>query len=226
MKGDVIIIKEEHIQSARTIVPLIIEKIKSKPSRYVITIAGESGSGKSETAHAIANELKVSGIDSVVLGQDDYFYLPPKLNSEKRKTDESWLGPHKEVDFDTLEQNLFDAVRGSSEIVKPLVNYDLDTVSSEMVSLKDVKVVIAEGTYTSLLKHVDTRVFIARDWIKTLEHRRERNRGNEVKDVFTESILATEHKIIAGHKQLADFVINDDYQVVDIEAEFNRANKE
>ena len=226
MKGDVIIIKEEHIQSARTIVPLIIEKIKSKPSRYVITIAGESGSGKSETAHAIANELKVSGIDSVVLGQDDYFYLPPKLNSEKRKADESWLGPHKEVDFDTLEQNLFDAVRGSSEIVKPLVNYGLDTVSSETVSLKNVKVVIAEGTYTSLLKHVDTRVFIARDWIKTLEHRRERNRGNEVKDVFTESILATEHKIIAGHKQLADFVINDDYQVVDIEAEFNRAKKE
>ena len=73
---------------------------------------------------------------------------------------------------------------------------------------------------------MDTRVFIAKDWIKTLEHRRERNRGNEVNDVFTENILATEHKIIAGHRQLADFVINDDYQVVDIEAEFNRANKE
>ncbi len=226
MKGDVIIIKEEHIQSAKAIVPKVIEKIMSKPSRYVITVAGESGSGKSETAHAIANELKSFEINSIVLGQDDYFYLPPKLNSEKRKANVGWLGPHKEVNFAALEQNLFDAVRGSSEIVKPLVNYDLDTVSSETINLQDVKVVIAEGTYTSLLKHVDTRVFIARDWIKTLEHRRERNRGNEVNDVFTENILATEHKIIAGHKQLADFVINDDYQVVDIEAELNRAYKE
>ena len=226
MKGDVIIIKEEHIQSAKAIVPQIIDKIVSKPSRFVITVAGESGSGKSETAHAIANQLKVLGIDSVVLGQDDYFYLPPKLNSERRKADAGWLGPHKVVIFAALEHNLFDDIRGSSEIVKPLVNYDLDTVGSETINLQDVKVVIAEGTYTSLLKHVDTRVFIAKDWIKTLEHRRERNRGNEVNDVFTENILATEHKIIAGHRQLADFVINDDYQVVDIEAEFNRANKE
>ena len=85
MKGDVIIIKEEHIQSAKAIVPQIIDKIMSKPSRFVITVAGESGSGKSETAHAIANQLKVLGIDSVVLGQDDYFYLPPKLNSERRR---------------------------------------------------------------------------------------------------------------------------------------------
>jgi len=226
MKGDIIIIKEEHIQSAKAIVPQIIEKIKNKPSRFVITVAGESGSGKSETAHAISDELKRFGINSVVLGQDDYFHLPPKLNSEKRKANSDWLGPHKEVNFETLEQNLFDAVRGSSEIVKPLVDYDFDTVGSETINLKDVKVIIAEGTYTSLLKHVDTRVFISRDWIKTREHRIERNRGNEVNDVFTENILATEHKIIAGHRQLADFVINDDYQVVDIEAEFNHAYKE
>jgi uridine kinase len=50
--------------------------------------------------------------------------------------------------------------------------------------------------------------------LKTLEDRKKRNRGNEVNDAFTENILATEHKIIAGHKQLADFVINDDFEVI------------
>jgi uridine kinase len=81
----------------------------------------------------------------------------------------------------------------------------------------DVKVIIAEGTYTSLLKHVDVKVFISRNWLKTLEARKKRNRGNEVNDPFTEQILATEHKIIAGHKQLADFIINDEYQVINVE---------
>jgi uridine kinase len=150
----------------------------------------------------------------VVLGQDDYFYLPPKSNSEKRHIDPDWLGPHVEVNFEVFEQNLKDAVGGSTEFIKPQVDYNENKIDQETVSLDGVKVIIAEGTYTSLLKHVDTRVFIARNWLKTLEDRKKRNRGNEVNDAFTENILATEHKIIAGHKQLADFVINDDFEVI------------
>ena len=213
MKGDVILLSEKHIRAAEVIVAQIAEKIKAKPSRFVITVAGESGSGKSETGTAIANELEKLGIKSVLLGQDDYFYLPPKSNTAKRRADPNWLGPHAEVNFDVLEQNLVDAISGLSEIVKPQVDYNADKIESESVSLDGVKVVIAEGTYTSLLKHADIKVFIARNWLKTLEDRKKRNRGNEVNDPFTENILATEHKIIAGHKQLADFVINDDFQV-------------
>lgn len=75
-------------------------------------------------------------------------------------------------------------------------------------------VVIAEGTYTSLLNHVDRKVFIARNWLDTLDHRKKRNRGNEVGDPFIEQVLTIEHKIIAGHKQLADFVITKEYDVI------------
>ena len=213
MKGDIILISEKHIHAAEIIVAQIAEKIKAKPTRFVITVAGESGSGKSETGLAIANELEKLGIKSVVLGQDDYFYLPPKLNSEKRRADPDWLGPHVEVNFDVFEQNILDAVSGSSEITKPQVDYNANKIEKETISLEGVKVIIAEGTYTSLLKHVDIKVFIARNWLKTLEDRKKRNRGNEVNDPFTENILAIEHKIIAGHKQLADFVIDDDFEV-------------
>jgi uridine kinase len=97
------------------------------------------------------------------------------------------------------------------------VDYNADSIESQKIDLTGVKVIIAEGTYASLLKHVDKRVFILRDWLKTLDDRRIRNRGNEVQDLFIEKILATEHKIIAGHKQLADFVISDEYEVTMIE---------
>ncbi len=65
-----------------------------------------------------------------------------------------------------------------------------------------------------MLKNVDTKVFIARNRLDTLEHREKRNRGNEVGDPFIEKVLAMEHLIIAGHKQLADFVVTKDYNVI------------
>jgi uridine kinase len=217
MKGDVIVLEKHHIEAARKIVPEIIDKIKNKAARYTITVAGESGSGKSETGKAIADELEKLGVKSVLLGQDDYFVLPPKSNDAKRREDPEWLGPHVEVKLDLLEQNLKDAIHGKNEFTKPLVDYDENSVEEEIFNLEGVKVVIAEGTYTSLLKNVDTRVFIARNRLDTLEHRRKRNRGGEVDDPFVEHVLVTEHKIIAGHKQLADFVITKDYDVVAVE---------
>lgn len=217
MKGDIIVLEEHHRQAASAIAPAIVDQVKAKASRYTITVAGESGSGKSETAQAIADLLEAEGISSVILGQDNYFVLPPKSNDEKRREDESWLGPHVEVHLDVLEQNLIDAIAGAPSITKPLIDYDANSVEEEVVSLEGVKVVIAEGTYTTLLKNVDTKVFINRNRVDTLEHRQKRNRGTEVGDPFIENILKLEHKIIAGHRQLADFVITKDYDVIPVD---------
>lgn len=214
MKGDIIVLEEHHKRAASEIVPVIVDRIREKEGRYTITVAGESGSGKSETGKAIADELGTHGISAVLLGQDDYFVLPPKSNDAKRREDDRWLGPHVEVRLGVLEQNLVDAIGGADQIVKPLVDYDANSIEEEVVDLSGIGVVIAEGTYTSLLKNVDTKVFIARNRVDTLEHRQKRNRGNEVGDPFIEKVLELEHKIIAGHRQLADFVITRDYDVV------------
>lgn len=50
-----------------------------------------------------------------------------------------------------------------------------------------------------------------------MEHRKKRNRGNEVNDPFIENVLVTEHKIISGHMLLADFLITKDYEVISVE---------
>jgi uridine kinase len=217
MKGDKLVLLDYHRRAASEIVSHIIQDIRKKKTRYIITVAGESGSGKSETGKAIADELDEYGITSVLLGQDDYFVLPPKSNDLKRREDPEWLGPHVEVKLDTLEQNLVNAIQGKNKIIKPLVDYDSNTIEDETISLDGIKVLIAEGTYTSLLKHVDTRIFICRNWLGTLELRQKRMRGNEVGDPFIEQILSIEHKIIAGHKQLADILITNDFDVIFVE---------
>ncbi len=214
MKGDKLVLLEYHKRAASEIVSHILQDIKKKKTRFIITVAGESGSGKSETGKAIADELVKFSIKSILLGQDDYFVLPPRSNDAKRREDPEWLGPHVEVKLDVLEQNLIDAIQGKKEISKPLVDYDSNSIEDETINLDGIKVLIAEGTYTSLLKHVDTRIFICRNWIDTLELRQKRMRGKEVGDPFIEQVLSLEHKIIAGHKQLADILITKDFSVI------------
>jgi uridine kinase len=214
MKGDVVVIEKYHEKTAVEIVGHILEGIRKKATRYIITVAGESGSGKSEMGRAIALELDRQDIFAIVLAQDDYFFLPPVLNDKRRREDPHWLGPHIEVNLGELNRNLKDAVEGKNEIIKPLIDYGSTEIEQEKTSLKKVKVVIAEGTYTSLLRNIDTKIFIMRTRADTLEHRRKRNRGSEVDDPFIENILEMEHKIIAGHRYLADFIINQEYKVV------------
>jgi uridine kinase len=214
MKGDVVMVEEHHKKAAKEIVRKILADIEQKETRYTLTVAGESGSGKSEMGKAIQDELADYEIKAVVLGQDDYFVLPPYDNDARRREDPEWLGPHIEIKIDLLEGNLRDALAGADRINKPLIDYNRNTIETETITLEGVRVVIAEGTYTSLLKHVDTRVFIDSSRLDTLAYREKRNRGNEVGDDFIEQVLTMEHKIIAGHKNLADFVITREHEVI------------
>lgn len=206
-----------HEQAASVIVTKIIDQIKAKEQRFTITLAGESGCGKTETGKALINELSRQGATSLVLGQDNYFFLAPLANDAMRKKDPEWLGPHKEVNLKLLDDTLVNTINGANVINVPHIDYYTNIETINKVSLEGIKVLIVEGTYTSLLKHVDIKIFIDADYNDTLKFRKLRNRGNEVNDLFVENILETEHKIIAGHKFLADFVITKDYDVIVVE---------
>jgi len=213
MKGDVIVVEPYHRHAAKIIVQELIKEIKEKERRTIITVAGESGTGKSEVAQAIRDELEAHQIKTRIIGQDDYFVLPPHSNDTRRRKDPDWLGPQFEVKMDLLEQHITDAEQGKKAIVKPLIDYQENTITEERISLTDVKVIIVEGTYTSLLNPVDKRIFIDRTWEESLAHRKKRNRGEEVGDPFIEGVLTKEHKIIAEHKHLADILITNEYEI-------------
>ncbi len=210
MRGDIIIVEDHHRAAAVQIVEHTTAAVGAKPGRYTITVAGESGSGKSETAQAIAEAFAERTVTVAIYQQDDYFIHPPKTNDRTRREDIGWVGPG-EVRLDLLDQHLGAALDGADQVEKPLVMYAEDRVASEVMDLRGVKVVIAEGTYTSLLEHVDTRVFIARNRLDTMEHRMKR--GREDFDPFIEEVLTIEHDIISQHQGLADVVITRDYAV-------------
>jgi len=167
-EGDVLVIESHHRRVADGLARELIPAIRARGRRCAVTVAGESGCGKSETAAALSQQLAGSGIPSIVLGQDDYFALPPRSNDARRRTDPEWLGPHVEVRLDLLQANVDAALAGADSIEKPVVDYDANTVSTEQVSLAGITAVLVEGTYVSLLRHVDCRIFIDRNRLETL----------------------------------------------------------
>lgn len=210
MRGDIILVGEEHQRAATIIVDHLADEITGTQRVYTITVAGESGSGKSETGKAIADALSERGIRAIVLQQDDYYVLPPRFNDAARRANFAWVGT-SEVRIDLLDSHLEAARKGEASLTKPLVIYEENRIDEETVSLAGVEAVIAEGVYTSLCDHVDRRVFIARNRLETLDHRMKR--GREQFDPFIEEVLKTEHEIISKHRELADIVISRDYDV-------------
>jgi len=173
-------------------------------------VAGESGSGKSETGQALADALGERGVRAVVLQQDDYYVLPPRFNDAARRANFAWVGT-TEVRIDLLDAHLAAAQNGEDTIVKPLVIYADNRIDEENLSLAGAQVVIAEGVYTSLCEHVDCRVFIDRNRLETMEHRM--RRGREEFDPFIEEVLTKEHEIISKHRSRADVIITREYDV-------------
>jgi uridine kinase len=211
MKGDILIIDENHRKAANQIVEMIFREIKNHDKKYVVSIGGESGAGKSEIAVSVRDELEKRGVKCYIFGQDDYFILPPKTNAQKREQDISWVGM-QEVKLDLLDQNLDDACSGNPKLIKPLVDFNADRIENEIIDLTNMKVLIIEGTYTTALKNLDCRIFIDRNKSDTIESRKKRAR--EKQDEFLEKILSIEHSIISNHKNYSDIIITKSFDAI------------
>ena len=218
MIGDKLNIEQRHIDAAGSIMELVLLRIEECEGKFILTIAGESGAGKSEIASVLCERLCEAGLKSVILQQDDYFVYPPKTNASMRKKDIGHVGL-SEVRLGLLDENLRAIIDGEEEINKPLVNFEGDRITKETIKLEGVKVVVVEGTYTSVLKNVHKHIFIDQSYVDTREIRKRRAR--EEQDEFLEKILEIEHKIISSHKREADIIVTSDYKV-----EANEAGRE
>jgi len=216
MKGDKIVLEDQHYRVGKEIAEVILPRITASKGKYAIAVAGESGSGKSTIATTLADVLEARGIPCIILQQDDYYVYPPITNDQMRRRDSDWNGI-REVRLELLDQIIKDILDGNSEIAKPLVIYEEDRIDTETINTKSVRVVIAEGSYTAMLKNVNTRIFIDRTYLDTKSDREKRARYQAELDEFTENILRIEHEIISAHKARADIIITKEYKVSKVE---------
>ena len=210
MRGDKLFIEAHHTGRAQEIGSLLEHRIEQG---FTLTVAGESGSGKSELASEIARFLTEAGQPAGVLQQDDYFVFPPNTNHEMRRNNIEQVGPY-EVKLDFFDSNLRSFKMGEQTIYKPLVYFEEDRMTTEEMAVGEFVALIAEGTYTSLLHFVDFRIFIDRDYHQTLEARKRRARDKF--DDFIVDVLEREHLIISEHKKKADVIIPPEFDRIDV----------
>lgn len=212
MHGDKILVQEKHRKAATDLAQILFPLLRKIDGRYAISIGGESGSGKSELAVALAESLGEDGIGTTIIQQDDYFVYPPKTNDTRRRKDISRVGL-AEVRLDLLDDHVRSILNCARAIEKPLMVYQDDRITQETLPLDGVDVVIIEGTYTTLLKNVLSRVFIDRTYEQTSSARLKRDR--EPPDPFLERVLEIEHRIISNHRHFAGIIVTDSFGITE-----------
>lgn len=211
MIGDNIIVKNHHMPPAGKILDRVGKRLENRTGVFVFTVGGESGSGKSTLSLAMKTLLEERGNKTFIFHMDDYFRYPPHDNHQKRLEDISWVGPG-EVNLELLQEHVDKVKEGTGMLRKPLVHYRENLIREVIVEMDDVGVVIVEGTYTTLLENIDCKVFMLRNYIDTYEARVRRGRDQLIP--FNEKVLEIEHEIIRKHADLADILIDKNYNVI------------
>lgn len=211
MTGERLVVERPHLVLARA----LHERLErahglAAARRPVIAIAGESGSGKSITATALAQVLGEAGRPAVVLHQDDYFLRPPRTNHEHRIRDLASVGPH-EVNFALLAEHIAAFRAGRAGIVGPRSDHATDSFLARRLDFSSVAVLIVEGTYVFGLDGSDVRIFLEATHEESAERRRLRSRDLDAPII--DRILAIEHALIAPQATQADILIDREFAI-------------
>lgn len=210
MLGDVITIKDEFFKTSTSIVQQL-SKRRFWNNKFIIAIAGESGSGKSVTATCLQRELQLYNKKSLILHMDDYFKLPPKSNHEAREKNLSRVGV-QEVRLSLIQLHINEFLENKPEILKPVVHYNENKILSEKISIDEYDCLIVEGTYSYFLENLNFKIFLDSTFQETKIRRDER--GRERSSLFIESVLKIEQAIIRSKRIQSNLIFDHNYNLI------------
>ena len=208
MLGDVLLITDKHREAGEAIIQKVLEQRKPK---MIITISGESGSGKSELGHVVAKGLRKQGIMAKCLCTDNYYKVLPLERSVWRKKNivEKSVG-YGEYDWDTLARTIDDFKHGR-EAKMPCVDLVTEQVDTQITDFSSIEMLVIDGLYAIKTEGSDLRVFIELTYHET--KKAQVVRGKEPQNDFRMSVLEQEHKMVQALKSTADLLVNMDYKV-------------
>lgn len=211
MIGDKIDVKPEYLKPAYDLWHMIENKISNHQDRDIISVAGESGSGKSTLALALQSVMAENHVNAITIHMDDYYCHPPLTNHHLREKDINHVGI-SEVNLSLLDEHLqMLKSQVTNTLTKPLSDNTSNSLQEETIYLNDTKVIIVEGTYVSILQHVDYKIFLERTYQDTFEDRKKRARDPITP--FVETVLEIEHQILQQHKIKNHFFVDKNFSV-------------
>lgn len=210
MIGDKITYHPEYKHISDFIVSRFYQQL-NKNQRICICVSGESGCGKTSLAFALQQDIeKALGVKGFLFHLDDYYKLPPTDNHNMRLKNISNVGID-EIKIELLDTHL-EQFKNGKLLLKPLIDYKSNIILEEELNALSFNFCIVEGTYSSLLKKSDYRIFIEKTYQDT--HSFRINRARDILNDFNEQVLEIEHQIIKAHKGLADIIIDKNLKII------------
>lgn len=220
MLNDVLLIRQEHLSAAAVICERILSDMKvlrrTRPGhKFIVAIAGESGSGKSELAHTLAKALKNAGVQPKILHTDNYYRVPPSERLALRIADHFEHVGAAEYDWDLLKSNIQDFRSGRMSLMPciDIVSGQLDRLISDF---SGVDVLVVDGLYALGIKDADLCVYIDLSWRETRKN--QALRGKEADDDYRLKVLEKESEDVKAFRYRADLVIDNEYNVHKVSA--------
>lgn len=84
MPGDKVQVNESHIEKANTIFPHLLQELGRHGERFVVSVYGGSGVGKSEIASVLGSYCRQEGLVPYILSGDNYPHRVPEVNDLER----------------------------------------------------------------------------------------------------------------------------------------------
>ncbi len=217
MLSDVLLIGEKHKSAAQEIAVRVVAErdaiLASRPGyRYMVAVSGESGAGKSELSHSLAQELKKSGIRVKVLHTDNYYTVEPSMRRADRESTNFDRVGIDEYDWGLLNGNIED-FRQSRQSIMPCIDILTDEVDQLYTDFSRIDVLVIDGLYALGVDDVDLRVFIDLTYHETKKSQLER--GKESTDDHRWQVLEREHLSVRSLRSLADLFVDRSFLVVD-----------
>ena len=213
MLGDVLLINDMHKEAAQAICERVLDACvgKDERSRCIVGISGESGSGKSELAHALGKLLKENNIRVKIIHTDNYYKIQPLLREEWRRNKGFDKIGQDEYDWIKIRKTIRD-FKEEQECMIPCIDLIPEQVDKLITDFSKIDLLIVDGLYAIMAPDIDLRVFIDLTYHETKIN--QIIRMKEAMSDFRLGILEKEHQAVISLKPMADLIVDKSYQVV------------
>jgi glycosidase/uridine kinase len=226
MPGDKIKIDDTHISRANIIFPYILKEFQSlNEGKFVISVYGGSGVGKSEIGSLLAYYCESEGYETYVLSGDNYVHRIPVENDRERlrifetqgqEALDEYLGSEQEIDFFKINEIIQFFKSGKSEINLKRMGRKPEEISYEKINFKKIRILLIEWTHGNnpLLSGVDYPVFLYSTPGETLNHRMARGRDEGADSPFIKEVLDLEQKKLIGQIEKSKLTVTKDGKIL------------
>ena len=251
MPGDKVKIGQRHVELANVIFPRLLEEINERIERlerveklkrtevdsedlleglsklkFVVSVYGGSGVGKSEVASLLSYYFNQLRIGSYTLSGDNYPHRIPRENDAERlrvfteggeEALGNYLGTHKEINFEEISNIIKEFKDQKEQISLKRMGREKTDLWYDEVDFTKINVLIVEWTHgnNKNLQGVDFPIFLSSTPEETLAHRKARNRDGEVDSEFTALVLNIEQKLLESQAARAKMIVTKQGGIVD-----------